>query len=238
MAMSNFTKVCFEALSISLTLVCLASVIYQSADCFAKFLGQPKTTSIDIEEAFLNPYPSITICYADIVHVYEETLKKCNLTYDHYYGNNIWIGNGTETFCKDPLLLYEEMTKGDFILGQINLTDQNSNHIIFDGTEDNFQFMDDDYFGRCRTFNPPRNINIWSVGITFWTNDTFIWIHSPKSYYGGTFTGLIGTLGKWSGVNLDHEYFETLNSEKDSCRSYDHGRDHCITSTINEVSIS
>ena len=137
------TKVCFEGLSVGITFACMTFVIYQSAYCFEKFLRQPKITNIDIENAFDHPYPSITICY-DKTDFYEDTLVQCNLTNDLYYKGNIWIGNGTKSFCEDPRLLYEEMTQGEVIFDQIELTDQNSNVIVYDGTEENFQFKDDD----------------------------------------------------------------------------------------------
>ena len=89
---------------------CTSFVIYKGHECFAKFLGHPQTSHVAIEHISKHSYPAITICHKDKQKIYEETLAKCNLTYDQYHSFYMWTGNGTEDFCSDPTKLYDKMS--------------------------------------------------------------------------------------------------------------------------------
>ena len=109
-------KCIVKLISILIQVGCLLFVVSQSYKCLMKFLENPKGTEIRIVEGNKDSFPDITICplYEDEFEIYSEILKKCNLTYDNYFNDGKWIGNGSEKYCSNPEQLFEEMTKHAF----------------------------------------------------------------------------------------------------------------------------
>ena len=117
------TKRIFDFSSFVIHILCLSFVVFKAQECIEKFLDKPETTNVSIEQASKHDYPAISICLNDYDSFYGKTLSKCNLTFDDYFYNNIWVGrNGSHEFCKDPLKLYEEMAKNPFDTMISNIT--------------------------------------------------------------------------------------------------------------------
>ena len=98
-----------EAFSVFLTLSCLGFVVYQGGNCWTKYLNQPKSTDVRIENASKNLYPSLTICPPKVngKQAYEEKLRKCNLTSHDYRFKEKWVGMGPEPYCNNSIELFE-----------------------------------------------------------------------------------------------------------------------------------
>ena len=97
---------------ITVTLICLAFLIYQTTKCTYKFIDGKKGTDVSIADASKQTYPAITICPLIIYSenpAYVDNLQKCNLNPQEYFDEAKWVGTGDPAYCKDPANLYEKV---------------------------------------------------------------------------------------------------------------------------------
>ena len=229
------TKRIFDFSSFVIHILCLSFVVFKAQECIEKFLDKPETTNVSIEQASKHDYPAISICLNDYDSFYGKTLSKCNLTFDDYFYNNIWVGrNGSHEFCKDPLKLYEEMAKNPFdaMISNITALDDDSGEYPLV----NYSTIDSEWNGRCFTFQKPQNTKITYVKIFLW-NDAYVYVHSPGSFFGTEYKEFKITKGQKVEIDVMHEVFEVLDFDGHACRKYPFGRDACIFDIIQKDSI-
>ena len=220
----------FEVASLILTTFCLSFVVYKSQECLEKYFKHLQSSTVSIEDALKYDYPAVSICLNDLDSFYEPTLKKCNLSSDEYRGHDKWVGNGTEDFCKDPLALYEEMTKDPFksIVSAVSVN--------YEYNLTTYATKDDKGNGRCYEFELPKNTKI--AQLEFWfLNHAYVYIHSPGSFYGTDYKGLQVLIGKEIAIDIMHEVFEVLDFDGQPCKKYPEGRDKCLDDKIHELSM-
>ena len=156
----NFKRVIFETVSFIISVLCFVYVAYRTGECWSKYNLSPNSTESGIEPASEHPYPAFSICYDHAEDWYAETLASCGLTFNEFFLENKWVGNG-EPFCQDPQRLYETMTSTKELLKYIKVIDQNSKEIFYNSTQqENLYYLDGPEDGRCIAFYPPENIEI------------------------------------------------------------------------------
>ena len=220
---------------------CTVFVLYKGHECLAKFLGNPQTTHVSIEHAYKHDYPAITICHGDYIEkqqIYDETLAKCNLTYLQYIYDRMWTGNGTEDYCSDAAKLYEKMSgQRQSIMQQVWLYGDGSDSIV--DKDEYFEFVDDDFYGRCFSFRmiPKTPIRLWQGSFY---KDAYVYVHMPGNFHGSGDTNKGFSLEKGFRVEyatLEYEIFEVLDFDGEPCKNYINGRDDCIHNAIYKESM-
>ena len=226
------TRKLFDFVSSVITIFCLSFVIYKAQECMVKFLDKPESTDVSIEHASKHDYPAISICLNDIDSFYAQTLEKCNLTVDDYKYNNVWLGsNGNHEFCKDPLKLYEEMTKNPFDAVINSIVASNDD---IDDIKLTHYTKDSKWNGRCFTYEEPEDTRINGITVSFW-NDAYVYVHSPGSFFGTDFKEFKVARGQEVKIDVMHEVFEVLDFDGQDCKKYPFGRDACIFDKIHKV---
>ena len=224
----------FQWASSILTLLCIAFVVYKSTECLMKYFKNLESSNVSIEDAAKHDYPAISICLNDPDSFHEETLKKCNLTLDDYKHSHIWVGDGSEDFCKDPLKLYEEMTKDPFNSIITDVVMVGMNYDSFNPTT--YVTKDSKWNGRCYEFEVPKDTKI--TFMVFWlSKDALVYIHSPGSFHGANYKEFAVLLGKQIEIDVMHEVFEVLDFDQQQCETYPDGRDKCIDEKVYELSM-
>ena len=164
-AISNITnsklkQITSQVISIFIELGCFLFVFVQTYQCVSKFVKDPQGTEIRIVEGYKETYPDITICPID-ESSFVQILEKCNLTYESYFIDGNWVGNGPHDFCTDPERLFDEMTNPAF--EDFKMTYNEFDAPFYYYAED-FKNKDWDEFGRCKTFVFPSSVkNIWEL---------------------------------------------------------------------------
>ena len=224
----------FDTLSFIINLLCLSFVIYKSEQCIAKFISKPESAKVSIEDPANHPYPAISICLNDVDSFYAETLKKCNLTADDYRIGLVWGGSGEHEFCQDPEKLYEEMTGDPYDLLISDITGMNET----DWMQLSYRSMDDQWSGRCFTYETPKDTQVIMIEAWFW-NDADIFVHRQGSFYDDDYKLFSLMRGQSVVVSVMHEVFEVLDFDGQPCKKYLFGqdRDECILDKIHEESM-
>ena len=88
-------------------LACLTFVAYRGYKCLQKYYKHPQNTQVKDSPSQNEPFPSISICPTPFLKT--DILQQCNLTYENYQFDNIWVGEGYEN-CTNPKLLQEMAT--------------------------------------------------------------------------------------------------------------------------------
>ena len=224
------SEVVSQLLPIVINGLCFVFVLYQTSDCFTKYINEPHSTDVQIEESTSHRFPSVTMCYND-VSFYEETLKSCNFTYDQYFYDHKWVGNGTADYCKDPKMLWNKMTKIQDLIYYVKAESTDTKTIKYFGNESNFHFVDTWWMGRCLSFTPPKDFNLFQIEAEFSTT-SYIYIHNYGAYFAGDYSEVHLNVNKDLYISINLEIFDST----DNCFSYDKGEDSCLNDAVNEVS--
>ena len=220
----------YNTFSFTLKIACIVFVVYQTQKCIWKFSEDPKTTDVNIEHASKHPYPAVSICYNDWKK-YSTNLISCNLTLNSYYYEYKW----TSELCKDAEMLYEKMVgkPSDFI-HSLEILNHEDYFTIDIENENSFYFKDDSYNGRCYTVKLPHEVTEIRI---YFTYPAYIYIHSPKSFFGNDYMGTLVDTSHNVAVNVMHEIFEVLDFDGEACKYYENGRDNCIYSAVSQETL-
>ena len=225
----------YNSVSFLLNLGCLAFVIYQTTKCIQKFIRGPKSTDVSMQEASLYPYPAITMCYKDPGPIYNETLQKCNLSWDDYYNNAKFIGVGTEDFCQYPAKLYSIMT------GNSSSLISRFSHLDDIDVLGNAYFIHEfisteNYYGKCYTHEVPKNVLLKYLQIEF-SQNAKVYFHEPGGFYDLDMDTIEVNLNESISLNVRHNIFEVLDFNSKPCAKYENGRDSCVKNAIFKVKL-
>ena len=224
---------------LKINLACFIFVIYQTHNCVQKFLDGPRSTSSSIKHASLYPYTDISFCADPYDKLIASKLKNCNLTTEDYFQNNIWIGNGTESYCNDPAELFETLKEGvqSMIYGAIMFGfSELNNDIIYIDNETFWEAKEQLDFGVCFTFNIPKHQDIWKIDFFLDKSESLIAIFSPPKNFIATFDRHLKILrpGYLLYINMEHEVSKVLDLNGQRCTE-ELQRDDCVYEYLHKV---
>ena len=233
-------KMAIEAISFSISILCFGYVLYRASECLSKFNLSPNSTETGIEPASSHPYPAFTICYYHANHWYTNTLEACGLTFDQYFLEKTWTGQGDEPFCSDPQKLFETMTLTQDLLKHIKVVDQNSQEVYYNTSDrENVYYSDTPEDGRCITFYPPAQVDMKYIEMTFGRAEVEVYVHSPGSTRSAFYEYDEIEIGEGEQLvtKILHEIFEVLSFGNERCLHYQErrGQDACLNALIHKV---
>ena len=230
---SKAKEILVKTISIIIEFGCFLFVFIQTYQCIKKFIDDPQGTEIRIVKGYNITYPDITICPIMLSsNPYEPILQKCNLTYNLYFINGKWVGNGTEEFCTDPGKLFEKMTENAFDDLTLTFTDFNNNDYV------DWKFKTKDYaeFGRCRSFKYPKDFQSSIATMTLNTIETSyqIFLSTPGYFLSPEYHSVLLEPDYDATVKVAREVIEVLDYEGIECLKT-LKRDDCIYDYVQKV---
>ena len=222
-----------------INLACFIFVIYQTHNCIEKYLDGPKGTASNIKRASLYPFTGISFCAKPNNRVHVPVLQACNLTRQQYFKESIWIGNGSESFCNDPKMLFSQLVENaksiiedSMILG-FNILDS---EYIFGIDEKFWDVKEDFYNGICFTFKVPRNREVWTLIFELGVGKEALVAFSPPNDLIGTYDAHTKLLfpDHILEINMEHEVSSVLDLDGEVCTD-DLKRDDCVANYLIQV---
>ena len=218
--------------STTLTLICLAFLIYQTTKCTFKFIDGKKGTDVSIADASKQTYPAITICPLIIYSenpAYVDNLQKCNLNPQEYFDEAKWVGTGDPAYCKDPANLYEKVVgNASSIIYKIEVDGSTDRGFL--ASEIEFIFLDHpELMGRCFSVPLPKDVEMTRIYIEG-INEIDVKFHAPGNYYDPDYKYIHVQPGTSKDVDLNNEIFNVLDYDGHECENYlgNVTRDACI----------
>ena len=218
--------------STTITIICLAFLMYQTVQCIYKFYDGIKGTDVRIAEAAKQVYPAVTICplphYSENP-VYAKNLGRCNLSPKEYFDEAKWVGTGGPGYCKDPAELYEKVVgNGSSFIKKIDVGSSEQ------ASEDGFMYLDHPFYkGRCFSVPLPKNAEITGMTIEG-VDEIDVTFHTPGNYYDPDYK-YVHIHPQWSkNLDLNNEIFHVLDYDGQECKNYldSTTRDACIVDFI------
>ena len=226
------TKELHTLISLMVTSACLSFVLYQSNECWLKYCASPKSTDVSIQKAEL--YPEVTICPHNL-QIYTSFLQSCNLTYQNYFSQYRWTGNGS---CKDPKVLWNSMvgTINDFIMF-VNIFTHDDLIRIDLKNQSHFK-VQDGLKGRCYTLIWLPHLELTSLQM-FVKHEATVYIHAPGESFGSDVAEVTLYNNTVTKIKLLYETFEVLDYSGEACLSHsvNESRDDCIYEAIQKESM-
>ena len=216
-----------------ITFACLSFVLYQSHKCLLKYYSSPKSADVSIQKA--ESHPEVTLCPKDLT-VYNDYLKKCNLSNDDYFVKHKWIGNDS---CKDPKILWNTMVGNinDWIMQVFFKANDKWIPINMNDLDNFFRTLDAGLHGRCYTWNLPKILDFTSIHIVFKNHKAKVHIHPPGEFFWSE-SAVFNMYGHGhTKIKLLYETFEVLDYNGDICiKSLNESKDDCILNAIQQES--
>ena len=214
--------------STTITIICLAFLMYQTVQCIYKFYDGIKGTDVRIAEAAKQVYPAVTICplphYSENP-VYAKNLGRCNLSPKEYFDEAKWVGTDGPGYCKDPAELYEKVVgNGSSFIKKIDVGSSQK------APEDGFMYLDHPFYkGRCFSVPLPKNAEITGMTIEG-VDEIDVTFHTPGNYYDPDYK-YVHIHPQWSrNLDLNNEIFHVLDYDGHECGNYldNRTRDTCL----------
>ena len=218
-------RITSKLISIAIQLGCFLFVFSQTYQCIKKFVNDPQGTDIRIVEGTKDTYPDITICTLEEAG-YESVLENCNLTYNAYFIDGIWIGHGSQEYCSKPDQLFNEMTKPayqDFSMTYIDFDDPNNYYA------EEFTNKDWDEFGRCKTFQYPDHVEkgLWMLHLETKASTYQVILSTPGYFVSPEYHSVLLEPDYDTKIKVTREVVQVLNYEGQPCNPT-FTRDDCV----------